>query len=103
MASSGAEPAQQGVASALASTCRQIGGALGLAALVAVANAHAGHHPGPHALVGGLRTAGWAAATGTLGGAFIGLGLKKQSRPAPTPATAPAPAPEATDAAAQAG
>ncbi|MGW7259293.1 MFS transporter [Streptomyces sp. NPDC054834] len=103
VASSGAEPAQQGVASALASTCRQIGGALGLAALVAVANAHAGHNPDPHALVGGLRMAGWVAAVGTLGGAFIGLGLKKQPRPAPTPATTPASTPEVTDAATQAG
>ncbi|MEV7892315.1 MFS transporter [Streptomyces sp. NPDC002817] len=90
VASSGAEPAQQGVASALASTCRQIGGALGLAALVAVANSSAGHNPGPHALVGGLRMAGWVAAVGTLAGAFIGLGLKKQPRPTPVPATAPA-------------
>jgi EmrB/QacA subfamily drug resistance transporter len=103
VASSGAEPAQQGVASALASTCRQIGGALGLAALVAVANAHAGHHPDPHALVGGLRMAGWVAAVGTLGGALIGLGLKKQPRPTPTPATTPATAPDVTDAATQAG
>lgn len=99
VASSGAEPAQQGVASALASTCRQIGGALGLAALVAVANSHAGHDPSAHALVGGLRVAGWVAAVGTLGGAFIGLALKKQPRPAP----APAPSAEVTDAAAQAG
>ncbi|MGW7530467.1 MFS transporter [Streptomyces sp. NPDC054783] len=87
VASSGVEPAQQGVASALASTCRQIGGALGLAALVAVANSHAGRAPDAATLVDGLRTAGWVAAAGTLGGAFIGLGLKKQPRP--TPAAAP--------------
>lgn len=102
VASSGAEPAQQ-VASALASTCRQIGGALGLAALVAVANAHTGHNPDPHELLGGLRTAGWVAAVGTLGGAFIGLGLKKQPRPAATPAATPASRPEVTDAATQPG
>jgi EmrB/QacA subfamily drug resistance transporter len=101
--SSGAEPAQQGVASALASTCRQIGGALGLAALVAVANASSGHNPDTEALVGGLRTAGWVAAAGTLGGALIGLGLKKQPRPAPAPATAPATTPEAADTPAKTG
>lgn len=97
VASSGAEPAQQGVAAALASTCRQIGGAIGLAALVAVANAHAGHNPTPHGLVGGLRTAGWVAAAGTLAGAFIGLALKKQSRPAPAPATPEPVTPEVAD------
>ncbi|WP_405590895.1 MFS transporter [Streptomyces sp. NBC_01190] len=86
--SSGAAPAQQGVASALASTCRQIGGAIGLAALVAVANSHAGHHPDTAALVGGLRTAGWVGAAATLAGAFIGLGLRKHPRPAPVPVPA---------------
>lgn len=97
VASSGAEPAQQGVASALASTCRQIGGALGLAALVAVANSHAGRTPDTATLVDGLRTAGWVAAAGTLGGAFVGLGLKKQPRPAPAATTTAATAAEVTE------
>ncbi|WP_051830933.1 MULTISPECIES: MFS transporter [Streptomyces] len=104
--SSGAEPAQQGVASALASTWRQIGGALGLAGLVAVANSHAGSNPDTVALVDGLRTAGWVAAVGTLGGAFIGLGLKKQPRPTPEPAPAATTTevtPDLTEAASQVG
>ncbi|MET7290107.1 MFS transporter [Streptomyces sp. NPDC005573] len=97
VASSGAEPAQQGVASALASTCRQIGGALGLAALVAVANSRAGHHPDPRALVGGLRTAGWVATAATVAGAFIGLGLKKRPRLETAPAVTPTTATEVTE------
>ncbi|MFJ1967227.1 MFS transporter [Streptomyces sp. NPDC087903] len=92
VAMSGAAPAQQGVASALASTSRQIGGALGLAALVAIVNA--GLHttdavPAAADLVDGLRTAGWVATVATFVGAAIGLGLKKQPRPATSPAPAP--------------
>ncbi|MFC1408652.1 MFS transporter [Streptacidiphilus sp. N1-12] len=101
IASSGVEPAQQGVASALASTCRQIGGAIGLAVLVAVANSSAGHNPDTAALLSGLKTAGWVAAAATLGGAFIGLGLKKQ--PLPTPAAATVPAEDTVEAASQVG
>lgn len=37
-AAPGVEPNEQGVASALATTSQQIGGAVGLAALIAVAN-----------------------------------------------------------------
>ena len=88
---SGAIPAQQGVASALAATCRQIGGAIGLAVLVAVATSHTSHTPDTATIVHGLRTAGWVGAAATLGGALIGLALKKQPRP--NPATTP----EATD------
>lgn len=103
VASSGVAPAQQGVASALASTCRQIGGALDLAALVAVANSHAGRTPDTATLVGGLRTAGWVAAAATLAGAFIALGLKKQPRPTPAAATTTEAATDLTEAATQAG
>lgn len=79
---SGAEVSagEQGVASALASTAQQIGGAVGLAALVAVANAgldvHAGTAPVSE-VVAGLRTAGWVAAVATVAGAFLVLLLRK--------------------------
>lgn len=90
-----------GLASALASTCRRIGGALGFAALVAVANSCSGPRPDTNGLIDGLREAGRVAAAGTLGGALTGLGLKKQPRPAPAPASTPASMPEAADAALQ--
>ncbi|MFC0532229.1 MFS transporter [Phytohabitans kaempferiae] len=69
-------PGEQGVASALVSTAQQIGGAVGLAALVAVANAGLDVHAGPVPaadLVAGLRTAGWVAAVVTVAGAFVTL------------------------------
>jgi MFS family permease len=71
---------EQGVASALISTSQQIGGAVGLAALVAVANAgldvEAGAAPAAD-LVAGLRTAGWVAAVVTVAGAFLVLLLQR--------------------------
>jgi len=63
-ASSGVDDAEQGVASALATTAQQIGGAVGLAVLVAIANAGDG-------LVDGLRTAGWVAGAVGVAGAFL--------------------------------
>jgi MFS family permease len=81
---SGADVAagEQGVASALVSTSQQIGGAVGLAALVAVANAgldvEAGAAPAAD-LVAGLRTAGWVAAVVTVAGAFLILLLLKRA------------------------
>ncbi len=98
VAASGAAPAQQGVASALASTSRQIGGAVGLAALVAVVTASlhgSGAVPPASDLIGGLRTAGWVAVVAAFVGAVIGLGLKKQPRPsaAPAPDTSRRPSP----------
>lgn len=82
---SGADVAagEQGVASALVSTSQQIGGAVGLAALVAVANAgldvDAGAAPAAD-LVAGLRTAGLVAAVVTVAGAFLVLRLKRPER-----------------------
>ncbi|MGN9910466.1 MFS transporter [Phytohabitans sp. LJ34] len=75
--------AEQGVASALVSTSQQVGGAVGLAALVAVANAglDVGEGAAPAAdLVAGLRTAGWVAAVVTVAGAFLVLRLKRAER-----------------------
>jgi EmrB/QacA subfamily drug resistance transporter len=79
---------EQGVASALVSTSQQIGGAVGLAALVAVANAgldiEAGAAPAGD-LVAGLRTAGWVAAVVTVAGAFLILFLKRAEQRNPEP------------------
>ncbi|MDQ7909575.1 MFS transporter [Phytohabitans sp. ZYX-F-186] len=84
-------PGEQGVASALVSTSQQIGGAVGLAALVAVANAgldvEAGAAPAAE-LVGGLRTAGWVAAAVAVAGAFLVLRLNGAEQREQAPATA---------------
>jgi MFS family permease len=82
---------EQGVASALVSTSQQIGGAVGLAALVAVANAgldaDAGAAPAAD-LVAGLRTAGWVAAAMAVAGAFLVLRLKRADQRGPEPVAA---------------
>ncbi|WP_371781896.1 MFS transporter [Streptosporangium subroseum] len=70
-AGSGVALTEQGVASGLATTAQQIGGAIGLAVIIAVANAGA---PG----VDGLRTAGWVAAAASIAGALIALTLRRQ-------------------------
>lgn len=80
-ASSGVAPERQGIASAMASTTQQIGGAVGLAALVAVINT--GPHGAPS--LSGLRTAGWVAAAATLAGAAFVLNLRRE-RPGPAAA-----------------
>ncbi|MDH6134250.1 EmrB/QacA subfamily drug resistance transporter [Kitasatospora sp. MAA4] len=82
-AGTGVAPEQQGVASALASTSQQAGGAMGLAVLVAVANstlhttsvatASAAH------IVDGLRLAGVIGGAATVVGAFFALLIKKDS------------------------
>ncbi|MFJ1767920.1 MFS transporter [Amycolatopsis sp. NPDC088138] len=79
-AASGVEPGDQGTASALATTSQQIGGAIGLAALIAIANAgldfSAG--PSPSAVVDGLRTALLVAGAATVVGGFLVLLVRKQ-------------------------
>lgn len=66
----GIRPGEQGVAAGMASTSQQIGGALGLAVLVSVANA------------GGIELALWWSAAIALVGAVVALRLKTQA-PAP--------------------
>ncbi|GIG63939.1 MFS transporter [Phytomonospora endophytica] len=82
-------PEEQGVAGAMASTAQFIGGAVLLAALVAVANAGIDLHAGTPAPVAdvasGLRTAAFAAALVTLAGA----GLARLLRKAPITDAAP--------------
>ena len=82
-AGTGVAPEQQGVASALASTSQQAGGAMGLAVLVAVANStlHAdtvAHATASH-IVDGLRLAGVVGGIATVVGAFFALLIKKDS------------------------
>ncbi|MBW4721556.1 MFS transporter [Saccharothrix obliqua] len=70
----GVAPLEQGVASAMANTSRQIGGSVGLALLVALVNAGI---PGG---VAGLRVGGWFAVATTLVSAAIALVLRKPER-----------------------
>lgn len=83
-AATGVDATHQGIASAMASTTQQIGGAVGLAVLVAVANAGTDVSTGPQ-LVPGLQTAGWAAAALTLAGVGIALTLRRPSAALPVP------------------
>ncbi|MEV5343492.1 MFS transporter [Streptomyces sp. NPDC052676] len=75
-AGSGVDDAHQGIASAMASTTQQIGSAVGLAVLIAVAS-HGSRATGGAALVPGLRTAGLTAAALTLLGVAIALTLRR--------------------------
>lgn len=96
-AGSGVVPQEQGVASALATTSQQIGGAIGLAALLAVAAAAmTGGGATPAGLADGLRTAGWVAAIATIAGAFLALAIKPPAAPAAVPSEAAA-APSVSD------
>ncbi|MEV6588771.1 MFS transporter [Streptomyces acidicola] len=88
-AGTGVDARHQGIASAMASTTQQIGGAVGLAVLIAVAGAGTDASTGP-ALVPGLRTAGFTAAALTLLGVAIALTLRRPAGTAPDdPASAP--------------
>ncbi|MEV7097277.1 MFS transporter [Amycolatopsis sp. NPDC051045] len=81
-AASGVAPGEQGVASALATTSQQIGGAIGLAVLVAIANAgldlHPGAAPAPTAIVEGLRVALWTGGIASMAGGLLAFLLKRQ-------------------------
>jgi predicted MFS family arabinose efflux permease len=81
-AGSGVAPHEQGVASGLASTAKEVGGALGLAVFVAIVTGS------PH-LLHGLHVAGWTAAAVTAAGGLVSLALKP-SRPAPETSRTPA-------------
>ncbi|BBH69994.1 MFS transporter [Actinoplanes sp. OR16] len=87
-AGTGVAAHHQGIGSAMVSTTQQIGGAVGLAALVAVANAGTTAVSGPE-LVPGLQTAGWIAALVTVAGAGVALTLRSpKTVPAEKPALA---------------
>ncbi|RKS77056.1 EmrB/QacA subfamily drug resistance transporter [Actinomadura pelletieri DSM 43383] len=102
-AGAGVSPLEQGVSAAMAMTTRQVGGAVGLAALIAVVTD--GLHAGPDGrlptadVLDGLRAAGWVAGGAVAAAAFLCLLLKKPE-PAPAPVQKSA---EPSDAAAPPG
>ncbi|MEV0844567.1 MFS transporter [Streptomyces sp. NPDC049954] len=80
----GVDPSEQGIASGWASTTQQIGGAVGLAILVAVANSGLDGVRGEalrSATTDGLRTAVFIAAAGIAVTALVALGLRKPGKP----------------------
>lgn len=82
-ATAGTPAHQQGVASAVASTAQQIGGAVGLAVLVAIANHGTGGLTGAAlraATADGLRTAVFAAAAGIALTALVAAGFSPARR-----------------------
>ncbi|MEZ0113609.1 MFS family permease [Catenulispora sp. EB89] len=82
-ATSGVRAGEQGVASAMATTAQQLGGAAGLAVLVAIATAglhSVGGHVPPTEVINGLRQAGFAAGGTAMLGAFLAFALKEQRR-----------------------
>ena len=85
-AASGVRSGEQGVASAMATTAQQLGGAAGLAVLVAVATAglHSGAgHESSAQVVAGLRHAGVVAGVTAMLGAFLAFALKRPPLAAP--------------------
>jgi sugar phosphate permease len=88
-ATAGIDARDQGVASGLASTTQQIGGAVGLAVLVAVANS-GGNSAGNGMTIDGLRTAVFLAAAGIVVATMAVLGFTPHNRKA-DPADLPIP------------
>jgi len=77
----GIKPGEQGVAAGMASTSQQIGGALGLALLVSLANAGGGTGA---AQASGIEWALWWSAAIALAGAVLALRLKTAAlKPSP--------------------
>jgi EmrB/QacA subfamily drug resistance transporter len=79
-AGTGVAPAEQGIASGLATTAQQIGGAMGLAAIIAVLTAS-----GADDLLGGLHRATWTAAVATAAAALLALALPRPVNSVSTP------------------
>ena len=91
---SGAKPEESGLASGIVNTTYQVGSALGLAAITAVATAYGASQLGNvSALVDGFRAAFVGAALIAVAGA--GLALITLRQPAAAPAAVPAEAPTA--------
>jgi EmrB/QacA subfamily drug resistance transporter len=78
-AGAGLAPREQGVASGLATTAKEVGGAMGLAVFVAVATAGLNRHATAPDILDGLHAAGWAAAAVTAIGGLIALALEPPS------------------------
>ncbi|MFC7590762.1 MFS transporter [Nonomuraea antimicrobica] len=86
-ATSGIEPAQQGVAAGLASTALQIGGAVGLAVIVAVTGIGAEHATAAAGAVDGLRTAASTAGLAMITASAVAFTLKAPAATAHEPLT----------------
>ncbi|MGI5131962.1 MFS transporter [Pseudonocardia sp. CA-107938] len=75
-AGSGIAPGEQGIASGIATTAKEIGGAMGLAVLVGIAAGGSGTTP----QLDTLRTAGWVAAAATALGGLVALLIARPAR-----------------------
>lgn len=99
-AGSDAAPDEQGVASALTQTSAQIGGAMGMAALIVVANSGLDLSEGATNAVGdvldGLQTSSLVGGIAAIAGAFLAFRIKSQQAAA-APANAAESAPAAED------
>lgn len=85
-AASGVAQQEAGIASALASTSQQIGGAAGLALLIALATAGlSGDAPAVADVADGLRTAMWVGGAASIIGGLLAFTLRKLGAPAPRP------------------
>ncbi|KAA2265735.1 MFS transporter [Solihabitans fulvus] len=90
-AASGVDHREQGVASGMASTTQQVGGAIGLAVLVALANSRLHGLTGEalrRELTGGVRTAVLVAAAGMVLGALVALTFRTRAHGTVEPAVA---------------
>ncbi|RFS84526.1 MFS transporter [Actinomadura spongiicola] len=94
-AASGVRPTEAGIASAVATTAQQLGGAAGLAVLVAVATAGLGGSPELPAVADGLRTAMWVGGAASIAGGLLAFVLPRArpARPARTATGDPVAAP----------
>ncbi|MER6810535.1 MFS transporter [Spirillospora sp. NPDC000708] len=91
-ASTGVAPERQGVANGMASTALNLGNAIGLAVLTAVANAGTGGRTGDllrAAIADGGRTAVLLAAAGMAAGMLVALALHRRRAAAPAPVQTP--------------
>ncbi|GJF27850.1 MFS transporter [Kitasatospora sp. NE20-6] len=91
-AASGVDAHEQGIASGMASTTQQIGGAVGLAVLIAIANSGTDGLQGDllrTAMADGTRTAVYVAAAGILLGAIVALALPGRRPALPTGPVSP--------------
>ncbi len=80
-AASGVKPDEQGIASAIASTSQQIGGAIGLALLIALATAHVSSFENTEqsVILQGLHMAGIVGGILAVAGAFLAWAMKKDT------------------------
>jgi hypothetical protein len=82
-AASGADRDEQGVASGMASTTLGVGNAIGLAVLIAIANAHAASLKSlthAAAIADGIRPAFWLATAGILFSLLVAFGLPSKAK-----------------------